>query len=157
METDRKQMKAAAIISLILSRSWMKTFYRDGLSSFTHAEALQQVKSVIEKLNQCVETDDLFEKNMDCFGDPIEYAILSEWKNTTTINKCERELVNKVLVVLKRQYSTYIGLSEEELSFLYKETGGAAILNLAAKIKSSKNKTMQYIMKVERDALIYKL
>ena len=44
------QLQAAGIISQLISRPWMCRFYRNAERSFTFAEALTQVKTVVRSL-----------------------------------------------------------------------------------------------------------
>ena len=76
---------------------------------------------MISNLGQLVESGFEADISSDCFGDILEDDFCNVKNNT--VKGYLRELGSIILVILNRQYGSYLDLSEEELDVLYAESG----------------------------------
>ena len=114
------ELKAVAIVSVILSSSWMKSLYVAHGSGLTHISAFKKVKSMYDKIVNLVSqqnldlgnlTTDLFGNEITCnlLGKPIEEGdIWLTGSRTLSVTHMMQHMLRQTESDLRHQYDNYL-------------------------------------------------
>ena len=174
----QEQFQALAIFSKILSAPWMRRFYRSAETTYTHMEAFEQVKTVMANLTALGNKDPICVDDIkeDLFGDKlVKDSALWNVSASSRVPHMLMKMAETVNVVLKRQYSSYLNMTDAEIEKIRKDSEGASVNNIlceelvgmfsmmqerapnasliyiAAKVKCSKNKVIPYLMQMDKE------
>nr|XP_047144092.1 uncharacterized protein LOC124817731 [Hydra vulgaris] len=171
--TALKQMCVLGMFGKLLTGPWMTKFYVSAVdASFDHATGIQVVKNILTTLKDCESNPaELFCRTKDFLGEPLLPNILEPITTLCAIDDQIMKMISACLKavqdVLIRQYKRYFSLSitailkeetasarlhnidSEELIGMFSEAKGrsphATICYISCKLRSKKNKTIDYL------------
>ena len=80
MTMTQEQIQSVAILSQMLSAPWMRRFYRNAATSFTHMKAYKQVQMVLRNIDILLQASETKRLDIDgitinLFGDEIQTTV----------------------------------------------------------------------------------
>ena len=167
------EFKVLAVVGKVLMSPWLKKFYRDSDRQIHHLDGVNAVKKCLKNVQDLAVEENIALDNIetDFFGDKLDKSEQALWSNDPSplfTSMFKAALVSTVYVIT-RQYKKYYELekqmtgdkrksletakthnmdSEEVIgmfSAIKSKAPRTSLLFMSCKIKSKKNRTIQYL------------
>ena len=172
------ELQVLGLIGKLLTGPWMSTFYTSAEDQISHVQGIAVVKEIVASLQKATPLQ-LLSQTEDFFGnklhhptaDPVLKSLTEPPRDQAMFESMMKACLQEIVDVLKRQYSKYFecNLSEvlqketetarthnidaEEVmgmfSALKKKAPSATICYLSCKMRAKKNKTVEYLDKLD--------